>query len=206
MYNIAIVDDHTLFRQGISALLSEQTIFKVDGSFDTGSSFLKAMKEQNFDIVLLDISLPDISGFEVMKLVKKSHKNLRVIMLSMHNDIAYISKSIKLGAYAYLLKNVSEKILIDTINEVINGQKVFDKTQMDNALSVIVLEGEITKPSKREQEVLALVAEGHTTKEIANRLFVSVRTIETHRNNLMRKFQVQNTAELISKALKIKMI
>lgn len=206
MYHIAIVDDHTLFRQGIHSLLESREKLSITGSYANAGDFLADLENRDFDIVLLDISLPDKLGFDVLKEIRQTKKDTRVIMLSMHSDLAYVTKALKMGAYAYVLKNVSESYLIDTIEKVASGVRVFEPDQFDQALDLLALKEEIKKPSNREQEILEYVAQGLTTKEIAEKLFVSVRTVETHRNNLMKKFQVQNTAELIGKAVRLKMI
>ena len=206
MINLVIVDDHTLFRQGLEAILSGKDAFTLTGSYDSGEAFFEHLESVEPDVVLLDISLPDMSGFEVMKKTTELKKNIRFIIISMHNDAVYISKAMKLGAWAYLLKNSSEDVLLDTIKKVIEGKRCFDHISMEGALSMLALESTVKKPSQREQEILSLLAKVMTTKEMANQLFVSTRTIETHRNNLMKKLQVSNTAELIAKAVKLKMV
>ena len=206
MINLVIVDDHTLFRQGLVALLENSDSFQLVGSYDSGEAFMENLEKDEADVVLLDISLPGISGFDVMKNTLELRKDIRFIIISMHNDPVYTSKAIKLGAWAYLLKNASEEILLQTINKVIQGNRSFEHISIEGALSMLALENSVKKPSHREQEVLSLLAKGLTTKEMAIQLFVSTRTIETHRNNLMKKLQVSNTAELIAKAVKLKMI
>lgn len=208
MIKIALVDDHQLFREGLGSLLSKHEDFEVDASFDNGSDFIKALEEgYSPSIVLLDLNMPVMSGFEVLEKLKKTYKSVKSIALSMHDDGQYVQKCVRLGAYSYLLKNADESELLLAIHSVIHGKKFFPQNITEIMISNMTLEGkEVKKLSERETEVLQLVTEGKTTKEIAELLFISTRTVETHRNNMMRKLDVSNSAELISKALQLKLL
>ena len=159
------------------------------------------------DIVLLDIAMPNMDGFQVLKELKNSNSDIKPIVISMHNDGNYIAKCAKMGAYGYLLKNTDEDELILAIRTVGNGKKYFGaeiSEKMINFMSTQSISENVL--SNKETEVLGLIAKGLTTKEIAAKLFVSSRTIETHRANILKKLEVKNSAELIKKATKMNLI
>ena len=132
MINVAIVDDHTLFRQGILLMLERYPKYKVIGDFGSAQDVMTFLKESKVlpDIMLLDISLPDHSGFEVAKAIKRKYKGIRIVILSMHEEMAYKSKALKLGCYAYLIKSTEEEDLIFALDEVSKGKKHF--SEMDS--------------------------------------------------------------------------
>jgi DNA-binding NarL/FixJ family response regulator len=208
MIKIIIADDHQLFRDGINALISTQNDFDVLKSVGSGIELLEALKEGPLpDIVLLDLSMPLMDGFEVLRKVKGKFPSVRFIVISMHDDGLYISKCIRSGAHGYLLKNTDNEELFVALRTVYSGEKYFNDNIKELMIQNMVLEGNNYQPlSDRETEVLNYVAQGKTTKEIASILFVSVRTIETHRVNMMKKMEVQNTAELIRKATLLRLI
>ncbi len=205
---IAIVDDHQLFRNGIAALLDANGDFEVVLSEGSGVTFLDQLAAGNIpEIVLLDLTMPEMSGFEVLKKLTSSYAQVKAIALSMHDDGNYIMKCVREGAQGYLLKNTDEEELISAIKSVSRGQKYFNKTVSEQMIGIMALEGSDPKKlSPKEQEVIKLIAEGLTTKEIAAALFVSTRTIETHRVNMMKKLSVKNSAELIKKAAQLQII
>lgn len=208
MIKIIIADDHQLFRDGIQAMISTQPDFEIIRSLGTGKDLLLALEEGPLpDIVLLDLSMPEMDGFEVLKQAKKQYKNVRFIVISMHDDGLYISKCVRSGAYGYLLKNADDEELFTALRRVYKGRKYFNDHIKELMIQNLALEGTDYRPlSERETEVLKYVSEGKTTKEIAAILFVSTRTVETHRVNMMKKLEVQNTAELIRKAVQLKLI
>lgn len=208
MIKIIIADDHQLFRDGIQAMISTQPDFEIIRSLGTGKDLLLALEKGPLpDIVLLDLSMPEMDGFEVLKQAKKQYKNVRFIVISMHDDGLYISKCVRSGAYGYLLKNADDEELFMALRRVYKGRKYFNDHIKELMIQNLALEGTDYRPlSDRETEVLKYVSEGKTTKEIAAILFVSTRTVETHRVNMMKKLEVQNTAELIRKAAQLKLI
>jgi DNA-binding NarL/FixJ family response regulator len=207
MIKIAIVDDHKLFRDGISSMLTRNEDFEIIISASDGMDFFKSLDKKNLpDVLLLDITMPGMDGFEVLKRVRK-YPAIKTIALSMHDDGNYIMKCVKSGAYGYLLKNTDEDELIKAIFSVYREKKYFNKEISNRMINIMALEGtQLKKLSKKEAEILKLISEGLTTKEIAERLFVSTRTVETHRANMMKKLSVKNTAELIKKAVQLNLI
>jgi two-component system response regulator NreC len=205
---IVIADDHQLFRNGIVSILQKEESFDVVGEAADGNELLALLEQKNVDIALVDLSMPGMSGQDVLVQAKQLYPNTRFIMLTMHDEGQYVVKSVRNGAHGYLLKNVDENELKLAIKEVYAGKKYFNRhitELMINNMGVVENEAE-NELTPRELEVLKLVSEGRITKEIANQLSVSTRTIETHRVNMMKKLGVQNSAELIKKAAKMNLI
>ncbi|MWB94195.1 response regulator [Flavobacterium sp. GA093] len=205
---LIIADDHELFRNGLAELLRKHEDIKVVKSVGDGLQFMELIKNQfEADIVLLDITMPNMDGFQVLKELKAANSAIKPIVISMHNDGNYIAKCAKMGAYGYLLKNTDEAELILAVRSVNSGKKYFSaeiSEKMINFMSTQSISEDIL--SNKETEVLGLISKGLTTKEIAAKLFVSSRTIETHRANILKKLEVKNTAELIKKATKMNLI
>ncbi|OYX82183.1 MAG: DNA-binding response regulator [Flavobacteriales bacterium 32-34-25] len=205
---LIIADDHELFRNGLAELLRKHDDIKIVKSVGDGVEFMQLINSLfEADIVLLDITMPNMDGFQVLKELKTLNSTIKPIVISMHNDGNYIAKCAKMGAYGYLLKNTDEAELILAIRSVSNGKKYFSaeiSEKMINFMSTQSISENVL--SNKETEVLGLIAKGLTTKEIAEKLFVSSRTIETHRANILKKLEVKNTAELIKKAAKMNLI
>lgn len=205
---IIVVDDHQLFREGIISLLSRKDDLEIIGEAENAEELMNILDSKKAHIVLIDISLPGINGIEIISQVRKEHENVKFIVLTMHAEGQYVIKAVKAGASGYLIKNADEVELLTAIKQVALGNKYFN-----NEISHLMISGMATveeesqkQLSEREKEVLTLVSDGKTTKEIAEELFVSARTVETHRVNIMKKLKVQNTAELIKKAAYLKII
>lgn len=206
--SIAVADDHKLFRNGIEALLHDDDRFHVIGGVDNRVDLLKLLKENKTDIVLLDISLPNESGLDILTDIQEQYPDIKCIMLTMHEEIHYVKESLKKGAYGYLLKDSGEQELKYAIIGVHEGKKHFK-----DKISDLLVE-DMSKPdsnanpilSDREVEIVKMVAEGKITKEIADKLFISVRTVETHRSRIMKKLGASNASEMINYAYKRKLI
>lgn len=210
--HIVIADDHVLIRDGIKALLQSIEEFEVVGEAADGDELIRLIDTLNPEIVLLDITMPNKTGIEVINEVKQYNHTVKFIMLSMHDNPEYVLKSVQSGALSYLLKNTDHEEIIKAIKLVSEGQKYFSPD-----IYTIILNGlanpDIIKSNqlgdsltKREREILKEVSMGLSTKLIADKLHISVRTVETHRINLMKKMEVHNSAELIKKAMDLNII
>lgn len=204
--NIVIVDDHPIVIEGLKMMLSNQAYFHISQSFNTGSEIIDFIKEHTIDIILLDITLPDCNGIELCHEIKKTTPNTSVIMFSNRSERSIIMQCIQNGASGYLLKNTSIDELIECLRGALSGNIVFcnETKQIINKLSHTEIA--IPRLTKREKEILKLVAEGKTSALIADELFLSPLTVDTHRKNLLQKFQAKNSTELISLAIQHNMI
>lgn len=207
MIKVVITDDHKLFRMGLAELLKKQKDIDVVAEISNGTEFLQFLSKNEADIVLLDINMPDLDGFEVLEKLNDIENFIKPIIISMHDDGNYIAKCAKNGAYGYLLKNTDEQELVKAIRIVAKGKKYFSHMISEKMINFMSLQHtSLKKLSNKESEVLLLISKGLTTKEIASKLFVSSRTIETHRSNILKKLEVKNTASLIKKATENKLI
>ncbi|MGN6645951.1 MAG: response regulator [Cytophaga sp.] len=210
--SIVIADDHTLIRDGIKALLQSIDEFEVVGEATDGEELVQFIDTLDPDIVVVDITMPKKTGIEVITEVKKYNSRVKFIVLSMHDNPEYVLKSVQAGALSYLLKNTDHEEIVKAVKAVSAGQKYFSAD-----IYSIILNGlanpELIKGNqlsealtKRELEILREVSMGLSTKLIADKLHISVRTVETHRINLMKKMEVHNSAELIKKAMDLNLI
>jgi len=197
------VDDHPIVLEGIKSHLSAQDGFEVVGDAADGEEAIRQARRLLPDIILMDISMPHMNGLEAMTLLRKEVPNAKVLVLTMHDKKEYISQIFRLGARGYLLKDTSPAELVHAIRSIHAGELVFSSTVSRILVGELVSEWEkeLKRPrsselSEREREVLVLIAEGHSNKEIADRLLVGVRTIETHREHIMRKLNIHTVAGL----------
>lgn len=203
---IIVVDDHQLFRNGLESLLRGNIDFEVLPGTDNKRDLLKALKENEIDLVLLDISLANDSGLSILDELQAQHPDLKCIMLTMHEEIRYVKESLRKGAAGYLLKETGEKELHEAIYSVYQGKKHFK-----NKISDLLIEDMSSKTTTkiltdREIDIVRMVADGKITKEIADDLHISVRTVETHRSKIMKKLGAANASEMIKAALDKKLI
>ena len=203
--NVIIADDHKIMREGLRTLIEKQPGIKVVGEAETGREALKKTKELEPDIVVMDITMPDLNGIEATRYIKREIRSVEVIALSIHSHRRFIWEMLDAGAAGYVLKNSAFKELVDAIEAVSRGQKFLSAqittTVIEQALDPEGGEaGSILTP--REREVLQLLSEGHTTKEMAAKLFLSARTVEAHRANLMKKLEIHNVAGLTKYAIR----
>ncbi len=203
---IIIADDHQLFRNGLKSMLVGDTC-EIVGEASNGKELLEKLNTIHTDLLLLDISMPEVSGLELIEQLKIKYKSLKCIILTMHEEAQYVMESLKKGADGYLLKDSSEQELKEAISEVMRGNKHF-KNKVSELLVRQISNEDRSKNilTEREIEIIRLVAEGKITKEIADQLHVSVRTVETHRSKIMKKLNVSNASEMIRMAYEKKLI
>jgi DNA-binding NarL/FixJ family response regulator len=200
-----IVDDHYMVIEGIHALLQKEKDIEWMGHATNAASCLAFLQQQIPDIILMDINLPDISGIDLCKEVKEKYPGVFVIGLSTFNQQSFIQKMMENGASGYLLKNATREELIEAIHTVVKG-KQFLSFDAATALRKPDTETSIPVITRREKEILELIADGMTNNEIAQKLFISSTTVDSHRKNLLAKFEAKNTASLIRMAAHLKII
>lgn len=206
---VALADDHALFREGVNLLLSR--VDEIDLIFDVGSGYelLSKMESQMPDVVLLDLDMPDLNGIDTFKEIRERFGEVRVLILTMHKEERMIAYLMELGVNGYLLKDTNREELKRAIITVYEEGMYFNDRTAHAVLSGLKRKtknppkiGQEIVLSRREQQVLELIAEGLSNKEIGERLFISTRTVDGHRNSLLQKFNVHNTAKLIMEAVK----
>ena len=204
---IFIVDDHGLIIEGLRSALKTEKDFEFAGYALDGRSCLEYFSTNTADVILMDINLPDISGIDLCAQLTKTHPDLKVLGLSTFNQRSYVSKMMENGARGYILKNAGIDEIREAVRQVHKGNIFLSKDAGDALYKLnSSTEDEDTPLTRREKEVLKFIAEGFTASEIAEKLFLSQLTIESHRRNLMAKLKAKNTAVLIKIAMEKKLI
>lgn len=201
MIKVYIVDDHAVVIEGIYSLLQKEKEIEMAGYASNAANCLQYFSSHTADVILMDISLPDMNGVDLCKLIKKNYPGIMVLALSTFNQGTYIRKMMESGASGYLLKNAARHEIIDAIKIVVKGKTYLSFDAGQALKSGTEQLNSIPPLTKREKEVLAAVAEGLTNMQIAEKLFISVDTVESHRKNLHAKLNVKNTAMLVRFAL-----
>ncbi len=201
---VFITDDHYMIVEGIRSLLQHEAGFDWMGHAMNAGSCLAFLQQQQPDVILMDVSLPDQSGIDLCREVKAKYPQIKILGLSSFNQLSFIEKIVENGASGYVLKNATREELIEAIETVAQGQQYFSE---EAALAISGKEIS-THPvlTRREKEILILIAEGLTNTAIAEKLFISTTTVDTHRKNLLTKFAVKNTALLIRMAVGFELI
>lgn len=212
---VALVDDHQIVRDGIKSLLTGLLDIEVIDEASDAHGILDKLKTIKPDIIIVDISLPEISGIELTKIITSQYPSIRILVLSMYTNQEFIFNAIKAGAKGYLPKNITRDELLEAIREIHKGNEYFSKD-----VSSIILKSYLKqvkdpdrfdsiqeeKLTNRELEILRFVAEGYSNQLIADKLFISVRTVESHKNHIMQKLELTTTVDLVKYALKNKII
>lgn len=207
---IIISDDHKVVRTGIRLLFKKEKDIEIIGEAQDGREALEMVKENPPNVLITDITMPEMSGIELTKIITKTHPEVAVLILSMHDDDEYILDALKAGARGYLPKDVDEAEIILATRTLVSG-KMYYSSSVSDVFAKSLLERNATKKEQepltdREKEVLALIVAGNSNKEIANMLFVSTRTVDAHRRNLMSKLKAKNTADIVRVAFMKKLI
>jgi DNA-binding NarL/FixJ family response regulator len=206
---LVLADDHAMFRKAMRVFLEQQPDLSIVGEAGTGEEALEQLDVCSPDLLLLDISLPDMSGTVVARRALKRFPDLLVIVLTMHQEEYYAQDMIRLGVKGFVLKRSTGDELLEAIHRVREGGVYWDKAVLENAVSAFAGTArkeecgpELTTLTSREREVCRLLAHGHTNTEIAALLSISVRTVQTHREHIMGKLQISSRAELVSFAMR----
>jgi len=207
--SVLIADDHKMFREGIKALLEKEKDMQVILEAEDGNQVMERIKEKQVDVILMDIDMGETNGMETTKMVKALYPDINVLVLSMHGDHNYIVRMLEAGATGYILKNAGKEEMLNAIKSVAQGDSYFSREVSSRLIE------HLNRPSNmgnkkdtdipltnREIEVLKLIAQEFSNPEIAEQLFISNRTVDTHRRNLLEKLAVKNTAGLVKYAIK----
>lgn len=208
--HILIVDDHKIVRDGIKSLLDSETGIVIAGEASNGNEAIEQIHASSNtpDLVVMDINMPGLDGIEATRLIKKKHPSIRVLALTMINEQHHIRKMIEVGASGYILKSASKEELISAIQKIHSGNHYFSPEAAQSILQELV-SPELSKKASdvnvqitdREKDVLRLIVDEYTNQEIAHELFISVRTVDAHRRNLLQKIGAKNTAGLVKFAI-----
>lgn len=207
---ILLVDDHVILRTGIIALLNTEKDFVVVGEGGNGEEAIELSGKLSPDILIIDLTMPGLSGIDAIPIIRKKFPALKILVLSMHETEEYIFRILKLGAHGYVVKNAGREEICRAIRTVMEGEKFFSPQVSQLMLNSYVRraspgssDAEMTDQSltKREIEVLGLIGAGFNNQQIADSLFISARTVETHRTNIMQKLDIHDTANLVKFAI-----
>ncbi len=207
MTTVIIADDHEIVRRGLRGILESEGGYRIVAEAADGLAAAQLVEKHKPQVLVLDLNMPRLHGIEVLRQVRSTSPNTRVIVLSMHNDEPYVIESLRAGAMAYILKGSESAEISHALREILAGRRFLSATLSEWAINALV-----TKPSdgsdplqaltQRERMVLQLAAEGHSNPEIAEKLFISPRTAETHRTNLLRKLGLQTQTDLVRFAIR----
>jgi two-component system, NarL family, response regulator NreC len=205
--NIILADDHTLFREGLVSILNDELGFIVVAQAENGREVVKLARKLSADVIVMDIAMPELNGIEATSQVLHENPDMKVIALSMHSDRHFVTGMLKAGAKGYLLKDCAGSELIKAVYEVLQDRYYISEEISTNVLNdyvgKLVDEGdEVSELTSREREVLQLIAEGKATQEIAETLFISVKTVEAHRVKIKTKLKLNSIPELTKYAIR----
>ena len=208
-----LVEDHELVRKGVRSIIDMDQSIEIIGEYDRSTKAIAALDEGNIpDIILMDISMPEMTGLEASKIIGEKYPDIKIIILSMYKDEEYVMEGLNFNIAGYVVKDsVADEILV-AIEKVLDGGKFFSREVIDTALNSYKeikkekKKAESVQLTKREIEVLNDISNGLKSQEIADKLFISERTVEAHRGNIMKKLHAKNMAELIKKAMNLGLI
>lgn len=206
---LVLADDHAIMREGLRSLLAQEADFEVAGETDSGSRIVEVARKAGAHVVVMDVAMPDLNGIEATRKLLKANPNIKVVALSGHTNREFVREMLKAGASAYVLKSRAYEELARAVREVMKG-RVFLSPEFARGVVDEYVEASPSKSASpafavltdREREALQLIAEGKSTKEAAEALSVSVKTVETHRANIMRKLNLHSVAELTKYAIR----
>jgi DNA-binding NarL/FixJ family response regulator len=208
-YRIVLADDHAMFRRGMKKILQDEDAIEVVGEAGDGLELLEVLKHVKPDMVILDLSMPNLRGLEATREIKATYPHIKVLVLTMHRDKEYVRYAISAGAEGYLLKEEADTELFAAIKKIRSGECYISPILSGELTHQLIRDGNeqcsdrsSSSLTLREREILKLIAEGKSHKEIAELLFISARTVDHHRSNLMKKLNIKDTANLTKYAIR----
>jgi two-component system invasion response regulator UvrY len=194
MITLIIVDDHKIFREGLKSLIETQSDeLKILGEASNGSSAIALINKTKPDVAILDFAMPDMDGLDVLKIIKQKHTNLKTIMLTAHYDPVIFNGSMDLGADGFLLKKDSFDDILGAVKAVIANKKFISRTVIKNSTNNMIIE----KLTNREVEIFKLLAKGLTINDISKRFQISIKTVDTHKYNIMNKLDIHTSVDIV---------
>lgn len=211
MINILVIDDHPLVIDGIKTMLRDESYLHIEAAAKTAKEALNIIDTGvSIDVILLDINLPDTDGLRLCELIRERNKTVKILGLTYVNEAGIITRLIKNGANGYLLKNMEKEELVEAINQVMDGMIYLSKAANEKIIRQLhildIPHNNIPALTRREKEILQLLSEGLTSQEIASCLFLSNYTVDTHRKNMLQKFNVHNTQSLMNVVRELRII
>ncbi len=210
---IVLLDDHRMFRDGVKHVLSDEENIEIIGEVGNGRDLYDLLEQKRPDIIITDISLPDISGIDITSDITSRYDDIKILILSMHTREEFIVKALSAGASGYLPKETSIKELLEAIKVISEGGRYYNRDISDTIINSVIMKMKtdektesIPSLTKREREIVTLVVEGLTNKEIAARLFISIRTVDSHKTNILQKLKLKSSVELVKYAIKNKLV
>jgi DNA-binding NarL/FixJ family response regulator len=213
---VVLADDHTIFRKGVRAILEDEQDIIVIGEASNGIEAIEKVRDLAPDILIIDVSMPKMNGIEAARVIDKQFKATKTLVLSMHHNEEYIIKSVEAGAYGYLLKDTTKQEMVEAIRKIASGEKYFTSGVASLLVDGLVNKkrrssfedssGSVVSLSKKEKVIMRYIIEGLSSKQIAEKEKISVRTVDNHRANMMKKLKVKNAAEMVRLALELKLV
>lgn len=200
-YNVVLADDHAMFREGIRKIIERIKDVHISGEVNDGLELLEFLKESSPDLVILDISMPNLRGLEAIREIKKLYPQVKVLVLTMYRKKEFVRQAIVDGADGFLLKEDPGTTLIKAVQALQKGEKYLSSLLTETLISLTQVEDKSDLLTMREREVLTLLAEGKRLQEIAEALFISVHTVRRHKANIMEKLNIKSMADLVKYAI-----
>ena len=200
-YCLVLADDHVMFRKGIKKIITGVDYFEVIGEANDGLELLDLLKETNPHLIILDISMPNLRGLEATREIKQAYPHIKILLLTMHKKKEFIQQAMEAGADGYLLKEDADTELLKAVRTIREGNRFISSLLSSELASLVTGKSKIGALTPRERQVAKLVAEGKSSKEIAELLYISVFTVRRHRESIMKKLDLKNVADLVRYAL-----